>query len=406
MKTKGDRISVPDSYILPWSGRGVDYTEEDIRVVSDAMRHADPLTCGPYLLEFEGKFSKYHRGIASFGVSSCTAALELSAILTQVGPGDEVIIPSHTYCATAIPFARSGASIVWADIHPDFRVVTAETISQRITSKTKVVVVVHLYGLAAPMAEIMGLAKDKGLLVVEDCAQAIGASHNGRKVGTIGDFGCFSFHGQKNITTLGEGGMLTVQSRELAQLVPGLRQNGHRPYPGDRERYWLPAMVDTDFDIPDVWPYKYSLGEIQCALGVNLMMRLDELSALRFQQAKRIVTALECYPELSFQHTPKGSSHVYHLLSARYDGEEFGKTRDDLIDLLAFKYRIQAIVQYYPLDRYPLFTRAEFGAGDCPHTDNFFDNMVSFPFYPWFSDQQFEYLVESVKEALETLREG
>ena len=349
-------------FILPWSGRGLDYTEEDIQAVVEAMRHADPLTQGPRLREFEERFSEYHGGVPAFGVAFCAAALELAATLARVGPGDEVIIPAHTYCATAIPFARAGAKIVWADIDPDTRVVSAETIAPRVTPKTKVVVVVHLYGLAAPMDDIMRLSEEKGFLVVEDCAQAIGASYNGHKVGAIGHFGCFSFHGQKNISTLGEGGMLTVRSSETAQLVPGLRQNGHRPYPGKRDRYWLPAMVDTDFDIEGVWPFKYAIGEIQCALGVNLLKRLDQISKQRVRQAQRIVEALEGYPELSFQSIPTGSTHVYHLLSARYDGKEYAKTRDDLIDLLAFKYRIQAIVQYYPLNRYPdLF-------GDCGHT--------------------------------------
>lgn len=395
----------PDTFTLPWSGRGMDYTEEDIQVVVEAMRHADPLTQGPMLREFEKQFSEYLGGTSAFGVSSCTAALELAAILTRVGPGDEVIIPAHTYCATAIPFAKTGAKTVWADIDPDTRLVSAETIAPKVTSKTKVVVVVHLYGLAAPMDDIMALAGEEGFLVVEDCAQAIGASYNGRKVGTIGHFGCFSFHAQKNMTTLGEGGMLTVKSPETAQLVPGLRHNGHRPYTGERERYWLPAMVDVDFDIEGVWPYSFCVGEVQCALGINLLKRLDEINEQRFRQARHIIEALEEYPELSFQRIPPGSTHVYHLLSARYDGQKYGKTRDDLIELLAFKYRIQAIVQYYPLYRYPLFIRAGFGEANCPNTDYFYDNMLSLPFYPWFSDEQFDYLIKGVKGALHALRQ-
>lgn len=399
-------MSATDTFILPWSGRGMDYTEEDIQIVAEAMRHADPLTQGPKLREFEEKFSEYLGGTSAFAISSCTAALELAAVLTGVSPSDEVIIPAHTYCATAIPFARTGARIVWADIDPDTRLVSAETIAPKVTSKTKVAVVVHLYGLAAPMDDIMTLAEEKGFLVVEDCAQAIGASYNRRKVGTIGDFGCFSFHAQKNITTLGEGGMLTVKSPDMARLVPGLRHNGHRPYPGERERYWLPAMVDTDFDIEGVWPFKSTIGEVLCALGINLLKRLDEINEQRFRQARRIIGTLEEYLELSFQSFPPGSTHVYHLLSARYDGQKYGKTRDDLIELLAFEYRIQAIVQYYPLYRYPLFIRAGFGEADCPNTDHFFDNMLSLPFYSWFSDEQFDYLIEGLKGALQALRQG
>jgi|TARA_B100001964_G_scaffold149036_1_gene164234 dTDP-4-amino-4,6-dideoxygalactose transaminase len=397
-------MSSTDPFILPFSGRGINYTEEDIQVVADAMRSADPLTQGPKLSEFQQMFSEYQGGITSFAVSSCTAALELTVMLSNISHGDEVIIPAHTYCSSAIPFARAGAKIVWADIDENSRVVAAKEIEPLVTGRTKAVVVVHLYGLSAPMDDIMTLAKERGFLVIEDCAQAVGASYDGKKVGTIGNFGCFSFHAQKNVTTLGEGGMLTVQSREVAELVPGLRHNGHRPYSGERERYWLPAMVDTDFDIEEVWPLKATLGEVQCALGTHILKRLDEISARRHSAARRIIESLRDFPELSFQSIPSGSTHVYHLLSARYDGEQFGKTRDDLIDLLANEYRIQAIVQYYPLYRYPMFYRAGFGEAHCPHTDQFYDNMVSLPFYPWFSDDQFDYLIHSVKGALSALR--
>ena len=396
-------MSAPESFRLPWSGRGVDYDEEDIAAVVEAMRMADPLTHGTYLHQFESDFSQYHGGVRSFAVSSCTAALELVATLTRIGPGDEVIIPAHTYCSTAIPFARRGARIVWADIHPEYRVSTAQTIEPLITKKTKVIVAVHLYGLAVPMQEICDIARDRGVLVVEDCAQAIGASCNGLKVGTWGDFGCFSFHAQKNLTTLGEGGMLTVRDESTAALVPGLRQNGHRPYPADRDCYWLPAMVNTDFDIDGVWPYKLSLGEVQCALGSQLIGKLDEITEKRNRDAKRVIATVENYPELSFQRIPIGSTHSYHLLSVRYDGED-GKNRDDLIRLLAFKHHIQAIIQYYPLYRYPLFVRSGYGDATCPNTDDFYDSMLSLPFYPWFSNDDFDYLSECLIEALQALR--
>src|SRR5262249_20021141 len=156
---------------------------------------------------------------------------------------------------SAIPFARAGARLVWADIDPDTRVVTAETIRARVSMHTRVIVVVHLYGLVCDMDPIMALAKEHDLLVVEDAAQALGARYKGHAAGTIGDFGCFSFHTHKNITTLGEGGMLAVASPEQAALVPGLRHNGMRAYGGDRERYWVPAMSDVDFDIEALWPY-------------------------------------------------------------------------------------------------------------------------------------------------------
>ncbi len=393
----------PD-YIIPWSGRSVNYSDSEINVVVEAMKNADPLTQGKYQKEFEQLFSQYLGVKHSFAVSNCTVALELATILTRIGKADEVIIPAHTFCATAIPFARTGAKIVWADIDSETRVVSADTISRCLSNKTKVIVIVHLYGLMADMNPIIQLARKYNCLVVEDCAQAIGAEYKGKKAGSLGDFGCFSFHCQKNITTLGEGGMLTVNSDEKAGLVPGLRHNGVRPFNIDRERFWKPAMSNVDFDLDNLWPYNFCLGEVQCALGREILKTLDQMNEERRRRANKVKEALKRYPELSFQKVNSEKMHVYHLLSARYDGIKFGKTNSDFIELMVYKYRIKTIVQYYPLYRYPLFIKAGFGKANCPNTDEFFDNMVSFPFHLWMTQKQLDYMIESIIKTLDELR--
>ena len=135
------------------------------------------------------------------------------------------------------------------------------------------------------------------------------------------------------------------------------------------------------------------------------MLRLDELNKRRYRNARWIIKNLSDYPELEFQKIPEGSSHVYHLLPAKYNGAETGATRNDLIKILSSTYGIQAIVQYYPLYRYPLFVKAGMADAACPHTDSFFDNMVSLPFYEWYGEKELKYLVSSVRKALETLRQ-
>jgi dTDP-4-amino-4,6-dideoxygalactose transaminase len=389
---------------IPWSGRGSVYTEDEIAAVVDAMRNADPQTQGRYLTEFEQRFAGYLGGANAFAVSSCTAALELSALLCRLQPGDEVVAPAHTFAASVIPFARTGANLVWADIDPATRVITANTIRPLITPRTKVVIVVHLYGLVCDMDPVMALAREHGLLVVEDVAQAVGARYKGAAAGTIGDFGCFSFHTHKNITTLGEGGMLTVKSPELARLVPGLRHNGMRGYEGDRPRYWVPAMSDVDFDIDRLWPYNFCIGEVQCALGTKMLDRLDAINSQRNERAARFIGAMADFPELTFQRTPPGCGHTWHLLAARYDGGRHGASRDDLIGHLAFSAGVKAVVQYCPLYRYPMFQKAGFGEADCPETDRFYDSMVSFPFQQWMPEMQFAELIERVRGALAHLR--
>ena len=391
-------------FIVPWSGKGRLYTRDEIDTVVHAMKKADPLTQGAYQVEFENKFAEFFNVKHVFAMSSCTAALELSAILTKIKKGDEVIIPAHTFAATAIPFGRTGAGIVWADIDKDTRLVTAETIQKCITKKTRAIVVVHLYGLVVDMDPILALAKKHKLFVIEDTAQAPGAKYKDKRAGTLGDFGCFSFHTHKNISTLGEGGMLVVKDSELAKLVPGLRHNGMRGFDFKREKYWLPAMGNVDFDWVNVWPYNFCIGEVQCALGSKLLNRLDQINIQRRKRALGIIKKLKAYPELIFQSIPKGCEHVFHLLAARYAGTAFNSTRDEFIELMAFKYKVKVIVQYYPLYRYPMFIKAGFGGADCPNTDYFFDNMVSFPFHQGLTEKQIDYMVEAMIKTLDQLR--
>ena len=239
--------------------------------------------------------------------------------------------------------------------------------------------------------------------MVEDCAQAIGAKYQGKQVGSFGDYACFSFHAQKNITTLGEGGALIVKDSKKAAMVPGLRHNGHAPY-GDREYYWKPAMGNVDMDMEGVWPFNYSMTEVQAALGSKLLNRLDKTNADRRNRAQKFIEEMKDYPELAFQQTTDEVQNSYHLLPARYSGGDLDKTNDDLIRVLSEEYGIKAIVQYYPLNRYPLFEKMGFGVANCPNTDLFFDNMVSFPFHHWMSEDDFDYMIASTKSALKYLR--
>jgi perosamine synthetase len=386
---------------IDWSGRAVDYTEEEISKVVEVMKNADPQTQGPYLKKFEADFGEFVGASHCFGVTNCTNALELIADLTGLKEGDEVIIPGHTYCASAIPFGRTGATIKWADIDPETFLISLDSIKKLTCEKTKVIVVVHLYGQLCEIEEISAYAKSQGIYLIEDCAQSLGAVKKGQNGGTFGDFGAYSFHAQKNITTLGEGGMLVVKDPVLARLVPGLRHNGHRSFQNQVD-YWLPAMSNVDLDLPPVWPHNFCLSEVQAALGSILLKRLKEMNEERRIRALRFQEELNKFDELVFQKTIDPKAHSFHLLVAKYKGN--GKKNHDLIRLLSEKYKIKVIVQFYPLYRYDLFKKM--GAGDaiCPYTDDFYDNMISFPFHLWISDEDFEYLIESTKSALRDLQ--
>ena len=382
---------------IKFSGKGHDYTQEEIDTVVHAMKTAEPYTQGAYQKAFEQKFCDYIGANQAFAVNNATAALELAAQLCQFQPGDEVIIPSHTFTSSAYPFAKKGAKIVWADIDLQTRVVTTDTLAKEITTKTKAIVVVHLYGYAADMPAIINLAKQHNIFVIEDAAQSMGTSVDGKKSGAFGDIGIFSLHSHKNITTLGEGGVIVVKNPEMAAIIPMLRHNGHCPFSFEREHYWIPAMGNVDLpELNDqiLWPNNYCLGEVECALGAKLLDRLDQMNREKRDRALYFIDTLKQYDFMEF-HRVDSERHNYHLLVTRVSN---GK-RDDIMKFMAYEKGIQCVVQYYPLNRYPLYQKLGFGEAVCPNTDLFFDNMISFPFHHWMSEQDFEYMLQSTIEA-------
>jgi dTDP-4-amino-4,6-dideoxygalactose transaminase len=388
-------------YKIPFGGRAHKYTEIEVECVVNAMQNAVPLTQGKYQQTFQEKFSQYTGAKNVFALNNATSGLELAAQLCQFQEGDEVIIPGHTFTSSAYPFLKQGVKIVWADIDLKTRVVSAETIEKCITDKTKAIVVVHLYGYGADMPEIMQLAQEKRIIVVEDAAQALGVEVGGKMVGTFGDFGIYSFHSHKNITTLGEGGMLTVRNDHIAKLIPMLRHNAHCGFDYDREMYWKPAMGNLDMPTLNdefLLPNNFCLGEVECALGIKLLERIDQLNQEKRQRAIRFINELSDFPQLKF-HSEESKRHNYHLLVAQMDNG----SRDDFMKKMSEDKGIQCVVQYYPLYRYDFYKKMGQGDANCPNTDQFFDNMISFPFDLMITDEDFELMINASKEVLLSL---
>ncbi len=388
-----------------FSGRGIRYTEEEIAVAVQAMRDADPLTQGRYRNAFEDKFAAWlgmEQG-RCFAVGNCQSALELCAQLCRFRPGDEVAIPSHTFTASAYPFLKKGAVPVWADIDPATRVIDAASLERVLTPRTRAVVVVHLYGYVADMPSITALARRHDLIVIEDAAQSVGADIDGVRCGAFGDMAVFSFHSHKNMSTLGEGGMLAVRDSEAAALVPLLRHNGHCAFADDpRPDYWIPAMGNVDLPYLDgepLWPNNYCLGEVECALGAKLLDRIDRINAEKRERALRFIDALADFPELEFHRCPT-SRHNYHLLAARLNNG----CRDAFIRTMFRDKGVRCVVQYLPLNRYDFYRKLGYGRADCPNADAFYDTMVSFPFHHWLSEEDFTYMLEASRDVLGRLR--
>ena len=379
------------------------YTEAEIDAVVKVMREACGQTQGKYMVEFEQAFCAFTGAKHAFAVNNCTSALKMAAIFCHIQP-DEVIIPAYTFCASAIPFGDLGAKIVWADINPDTWTIDPDDIARKITPKTKAVVCVHLLGMPCDMKKIVPIARAHGLKVVEDCAQALDCRIDGQHVGTFGDFGCFSFHSAKTMTTLGEGGMFVCADDADAAAAPGIRHNGCCAYPADRERYWSPAMSCVDSFLDDRWPQNFCIGEAQCALGTEELKSVIANNNTLIEQDRKIREKLAGLPEISFSRCPENGRYVVHQYIMHYDGSACGKTRDDLLDLMTKKYGIRCIVQYYPLYRYPLFQRKGCGEFDCPVLDKWWDGSFSFPWWCGMDDTVLDTLCSSLISAVEELR--
>jgi perosamine synthetase len=388
------------NFKIPFKGRGHSYTQDEIDLVSNIMADSNTLTQGKYLLEFEKKYQSYIGVDYAFAMSSATAALEIAAQLCLFNGEDEVVIPSHTYTATAYPFVKKGARVIWADIDPLKRVATAETISKCITKNTKAIIIVHLYGFAADMTEIRQLADQNNLILIEDCAQSLGTEVNGKKAGSYGDFSIFSHHSQKNISTLGEGGILIASDKDQASIIPMLRHNGHSSFENIKQ-YWKPAMSNVDFpkyNGIELEPNNFCLGEPQCALGAKIIDRIEDVNNLKRERAIQFIDSLANSSLLEF-HRVNNTRHNYQHLVAEVKNNK----RDIFIEKMAYEMGVQCITQYYPLYRYPYYIKHGYGKANCPNTDQFFDNMVSFPFYETMTDSELDYMTDATRKTLEQI---
>ena len=397
---------IPENYKPSPYGHLFPYGEDDIQAVVDCMRANATLSNGVHMAEFEKKFAAYIGVEHAFAMDNATNCLQMAAYLIGFEPGDEVIVPGYTFVSSASTMAKAGAKIVWGDMDPDNWNLSPADLERKITPNTKAVVVVHLLGMPAKMDELMPIIRKHNLILIEDCAQAIGASINGRKVGSYGDFACFSFHTAKNITTLGEGGMLVVRDKKYADMVAGMRFVGTHPYeetPERKARYWYPAMSCVDFDREGLWPCNYSMPEPACACGVSQLNKVEAISESLLAQGMKIRKAFEDTPEITFCSIPEGVRHVHHQFVLHFEGAN-GYDRNDLLDITTKKYGIRNIVQYYPLYRYPLFVRGGFGDHDCPVLDAWWDNSFSFPWWGNMSESDMNYFITCTKAAIAELK--
>jgi len=315
---------------------------------------------------------------------------------------NKILIPAHTYCATALSFIREGFKVKFIDIDPNTFVVNNEIIKNNIDEDVAAVVVVHLYGLVSnQIKDISETCKENKIFLVEDCAQSFGGFNGKIHCGNYGDYSCFSFHSQKNITTLGEGGMLVCKRNEEVDIFKEIRINGHRPFIRSNNKYWKPAMIDVVESVKNIVPMKSTMNESQAIIGLSVLNRYSKIKEYRRKLAKFFYDELNDFKSISFQQKVGTVEHANHLLPIKFLSKKIN--RDKIIEKLSNDYKIQAIVQFYPLNRYDFFKNQNTKNDGLVNTNNFFDNMLSLPFSATITFDDADYMIDSVKKIIKNV---
>jgi len=408
------------SYQVPYSGQGSILGLEEIEAVARALQQ-DTLAYGPLRDQFEAEFAEYIGAKYAHTTCNCTTALFLAVQLLGLTSADEVIVTPQTFWATVRGLQAAGVELRFADIDPNSLNIDPATIEDKITPRTKAIYLVHLGGLMADMDPIMDIARRYNLYVVEDCAHAPGAAYKGRKAGTIGDIGCFSFHSLKNMSTLGEGGMITFNRDEWDPLIRPLSSIGalYERRPRAEERfgpYLKPAysypsheMGAYSYDCSGtaVLGNNYRMSEPAAAVGLTQLHKLDRLNESRRRIAHRLSEGLSQIEGVRVQEEPADRYHVYHLYVFFYQPLEDGSNREkeEVIRILDEEDGIQIVNRYFPIHLLPEARAAGHYFGECPVAEKiWFEQHINLPIYPALASDQVEYMIEAVGRAIGRVR--
>lgn len=365
-------------------------TREDRKKVDEALR-SRWLSGGTRAPEFEKLFARYVGTKFAVSVNSCTAAMHLVLRALGIGEGDEVIVPVMTFAATANAPLFCGATPVFADIDENTYNISPKDILKRITKRTKAIMAVHYAGQPCDMQEIMQIARDHKLFMIEDCAHSLGATYLGKQTGSMGDAGCFSFYPTKNITTA-EGGMITTDDEDLARKISSLRNHGMTSEARERSE-----SAKWYYDIVDLG-YNYRLNEISAALGISQLSRVDKMRQQRLEKACYYTEKLKCIKGIITPFEASDRTHAYHLYVIRVIKEEFGVSRDELFQKLSER-GIGLSVHYTPLHLLSYYKeKLGHNQGDYPVAERVYKEILSLPLFPSLKLSQIDYVVEQIAE--------
>jgi len=352
-------------------------TQKEIDYVTDAIKSGWVSSLGKYIDEFEEKFAKFCDTKYALATSNGTTALHLALVSLGITSEDEVIIPDLTFVATGSAVKYIGAKVVTVDIEENTLCIDPKAIEKAITSKTKAIIPVHLYGHPANMKEINNIAKKYNLFVVEDAAEAHGAEEFGRKVGGLSDAGIFSFYGNK-IMTSGEGGMVTTNNEELYNKMKRLRDHAM----SKEKRYWHKEVG-----------FNYRMTNLQAALGVAQFDRIDELLKKKEEIFNWYQEGLKNIPNIKLNYQKEGYKNVYWMMCLKLVGYDEEK-RNNFILKLKNK-GIDSRPFFYPVSDMPMYDNS-----DTPITHKVYQSGINLPSYFDITKKQVEYICDCIKEIL------
>ena len=349
---------------------------------------------GPRVHQFETQFAAYMRADDAVALNSCTAALHLSLLAADLGPGAEVITTPLTFCSTVNAIIHAGATPVLADIDPHTMNIDPVEIERRLTPRTRAILPVHFAGRPCDMDSIMTIAHDRGLKVIEDCAHAIETEYKGHKVGTIGDFGCFSFYATKNVVT-GEGGMVLAQSADdLARIkvlgLHGMSKDAWRRFGDDGFRHY--EVVECGF--------KYNMMDLQAALGIHQLQRVERNAIRREDVWRKYSDAFSNLP-IDIPTPPEnGTRHARHLYTILIDENRCGISRDAFLEAMQ-REGIGVGVHYLSIPEHRYY-RDTFGwrSQDYPVAESVGRRTVSLPLSAKLSDRDSDDVISAVTRSL------
>ena len=365
--------------------------EEEALAVCEVIR-SGWITMGPKTFEFEKEFAKYVGAPHAIAVSTGTAALHLALEAAGVREGDEVLLPTTTFTATAEAVTYLKARPVLVDIEPVTMNLDPQDAARRISSRTKAIIPVHLGGQPCDMKEIQKLACEHHLKIIEDAAHALPSEYRGRRIGQISEFTCFSFYATKTLTT-GEGGMVTAENPAAADRIRLMRLHGIERDAWKRYRSggsWRYQVLEAGF--------KYNLTDFQSAIGLVQLAKCDRMRQARQIIAQRYNNAFSSTEELLLPEIRSDRTTSWHLYILRLRLDRLRGDRDDFVQKLNDR-GVACSIHFIPLHLQPYYQRAYgYKGGDFPNAEKQFDSCLSLPIFPSMTDQEVEHVIRVVQE--------